>query len=95
MGNRRRRQSPDQINPGHQSIRIVLRVVAPILIVAGAYLFYDVIASFRAGFDQTSSMFDVENGPLRLPGEREKEGLNMGQAIVAMLCFFLGASAGY
>jgi len=93
MGNRRNRQSPDRINPGHQSIRIVLRVVGPLLIVAGAYLFYDVIASFHAGFDQRTSIIDVENGTFRLPGEKKDEGLKMGQAVVAMICFFLGATA--
>jgi len=47
---RKRRQSPDQINPGHHSIRMVLRVVGPVLLVTGILLFVDVFTSFHEEF---------------------------------------------
>jgi len=85
---RRRRRSPDEINPGHTKIRSVLRVVGPGLILLGAIL---AISGFTMETEPETPFFTDSAKHFR--ESKELQGKQLARIVPGMLCLMLGIAA--
>jgi len=85
---RRRRQSPDDINPGHSQIRGILRIAGPGLILLGAAL---ILSGFTMNKEPKTAFFD--NADQHFRESKELRGNQTSRIVPGMLCLILGIAA--